>query len=148
MIQNCLESVQLQSDSFVLNLYFSPPAQALSFMLVRLFQVFMESYNCSIVIFEPAPSFFSALTGLWQTYLSSGQGFRFAGESLSRCHLPLDKDSPAAEMLKTTRLFYKSCFFGVFQYGLGPPKHTLELRNFVLINVFSYASSSRLYPCE
>ena len=26
---------------------------------------------------------------------------------------------------------------GVFQYDLGPPKHTLELRNFVLINVFS-----------
>ena len=25
---------------------------------------------------------------------------------------------------------------GVFQYDLGPPKHTLELRNFVLINVF------------
>ena len=40
-------------------------------------------------------------------------------------------------MSKTTRLFYKSCFFGVFQYDLGPPKHTLELRNFVLINVFS-----------
>ena len=28
-------------------------------------------------------------------------------------------------------------FFVVFQYDLGPPKHTLELRNFVFINVFS-----------
>ena len=40
-----------------------------------LFQVFMESYNSSIVIFEPVPSFFSTLTQLWQTYIKS-QGFR------------------------------------------------------------------------
>ena len=39
----------------------------------------MERYKSSIVIFEPVPSFFSALTKLWQTYLASGQGFRFVG---------------------------------------------------------------------
>jgi len=33
--------------------------------------------------------------------------------------------------------FINHVIFGVFQYDLGPPKHTLELRNFVLINVFS-----------
>lgn len=41
-------------------------------------KVFMERYKSSIVIFEPVPSFFSALTKLWQTYLASGQGFRAA----------------------------------------------------------------------
>ena len=34
-------------------------------------------------------------------------------------------------------MFINHVIFGVFQYDLGPPKHTLELRNFVLINVFS-----------
>ena len=37
---------------------------------------------------------------------------------------------------KAQRLLDK-CYMKVFQYDLGPPKHTLELRNFVLINVFS-----------
>ena len=47
---------------------------------------------------------------------------------------------------KLLGFFINHVIFGVFQYDLGPPKHTLELRNFVLINVFSYASSSTLYP--
>ena len=33
--------------------------------------------------------------------------------------------------------FINHVIFGVFQYDLEPPKHTLDLRNFVLINVFS-----------
>ena len=37
----------------------------------------MERHNSSIVIFEPVPSFFAALSKLWQTYLASGQGYRF-----------------------------------------------------------------------
>ena len=48
-----------------------------------LFQVFMESYNSSIVIFEPVPSFFFALNKLWQTYLASGQGFRLDSVTVS-----------------------------------------------------------------
>ena len=38
---------------------------------------------------------------------------------------------------KLLSFFINHVIFGVFQYDLGPPKHTLELRNFVLINVFS-----------
>ena len=62
--------------------------------MIDLFQVFMENYNSTIAIFEPVPSFFSALTELWLTYLLSGQGFRFDGESLSRSNVRLDGDSP------------------------------------------------------
>ena len=36
----------------------------------------------------------------------------------------------------STWFFLSHVFFGVFQYDLGPPKNTLELRIF-LINVFS-----------
>ena len=36
------------------------------------------------------------------------------------------------------RIFINHVFVGVFQYNLGPPKYTLELRNFVIINVFLY----------
>ena len=32
---------------------------------------------------------------------------------------------------KTTKLFYKLCFFGVFQNDPGPPKYALELRGYV-----------------
>ena len=42
---------------------------------ILLFQKILDSFNCSIVIFEPVPSFFSSLNNLWQTYVAS-RGFR------------------------------------------------------------------------
>jgi len=37
----------------------------------------VDSFNSSIAIFEPVPSFFSSLNKLWQTYITT-QGFRAA----------------------------------------------------------------------
>ena len=38
-------------------------------------------------------------------------------------------DSANLSAFRMYGLFYKSCFFGVFQCDLGPPKHILELKN-------------------
>ena len=46
---------------------------------------------------------------------------------------------------KLLGFFINHVFFGVFQYDLGPPKRTLELRNFVLINVSREALVEKAY---